>query len=1158
MEQPIDEKSFIAQPGTSDYIWVYAGNTYRTVTADKKLELPLKEDISTISWDFYKNDGHFFAQMILFVSYDRDQRQKFDFSKNVASICLALERNLTKFNELIKDPDSLQDQLKQMPSLIEQILTKNLNVTVIMTFHDPKKITNSLQTLPEDCSIYVKTKFVEDNEEEFKFETMYCYVLTNENEHKLFFLEKTITNGQPDIIEKEIECKNLGALRKMLGESIYKSGILPDLSETLFNLDGKTHRSNLKILTDFLSRDQTASSKVGLSYTTLVINKGKHKITAVNPLMPTSPASPIENETKNSESISYSIQHYKAGEVLLVQSHPDLLNEKNLLDRLEQKDEINVDDNYNDKENDSDVDDDVEQKSTEEIFCFNFTNIPTKLAFEAETLRQQAAKTWQPPITQAWLLLVSRLWAFQTALEDKNFKLSDPADPMYACLMLANLTNFGYLQKALNITQKSPDDQVEIENEHVTEIKTQWLRASEAKSRSKKSQTTTSWKKAFRFHNPEAKVPVEHGKAIRLLCVDPVGHATKLPSFQAMPIPPHNKKILESRSIRTSIDENYKNMISVCHPAASNDLLTADTIREYTYTDDQLSYNQDTIITAKLTVLYSPVFIEKDNWVGKKFASERDRILFKLSGDIFKGIEHFLQYSAESLPIIRTWITDILTNSSFSGVNASLLFCLNIKQGHYQCRFLVGVGNNMALAFEQGKSQPITKIGAMYEVDNVAVSLSSMNKPDKLSTEDLLTTLLNPSRIRHEECIQIAFVDDPFAEILFILGRRLIPEFYSPMPQKKSKLGLRTFIPDIKSLNIIEEKNSSPIKNLVNALQARHEESLGFITNPNMISAWNKLERLLRAKEEKAPIAKPFFPSISFSRVDHIIKEPSDSQHGSDNSGRSSYKEEEEEGIVNLKDLNGCADCGEFIGGVNAYIETLNSEIDTELKESKENDKLTELESEMVAKLWQAAINEEKDLPYDGQNDFAGMERFPEMNWNKIREKYFFYFQGVTDSIALFVPTPTIEQPQLIEHIHGLGQFYFYWLTANGKGSEAQEILTFSHLLCLLPDEKAILKNINGKLKTFEQRYLEKQAPKFWIQLIKLLIFLYLPEKAYLSQNPVNNLEQLKAKLTEFSGSSSQTTSRSSELRSQSFLTTLSKVFEQPSSDYPTILYLPF
>ncbi len=1106
MEQPIDEKSFIAKPGTSDYIWVYAGNTYRTVTADKKLELPLAEDMSTISWDIYKNNGQFFAQMILFVSFDRD-KPHVNFERIVEDICLTLEKNLTKFNELVKKFNMERDILKDELPITEQMLMDNLNVTVIITFHDPKMITNSLQKLPEDCSIYVKTKFIEEYEKDFEFKTTRCYVLTKEKGDNLFFLEKK-ENGFVEM--KEIKCKNLGFLRKSLGESVYKSGILPDFSQT--PASNGTCPSNLQILTDFLSRQQMAASKVSPSYTILIINKGKHKIIAVNPLIPNStPVYPIGKK----QTISFSIDHCKVGEVLLVQSHPGLLEEKNLLDHKD------------------------ESKRTKTISSFNFTHIPTQLAFEAETLRRQAAETWKPLIAHAWLLLVSRLWIFQTALEDESFKLSDPADPIYDCLMRANLTNFGWLQKALNITQKSPDDQVEIEKEHVTEIKRQWREV---------NSTMTCWKRPFRFHNPTA--PVELGTAVMVLGVDPVGHATKLTRFQAMPILPDNQKILANRSVRFVIDENYRTIISSCLPEASNPPLNADTIREYLYADDQFSSNHP--VTAKLTVLYSPVFIEKNGWI-EKFTSEREQILHILSSDIFNGIQNFLEYSNESLPKIRKWITEILTQSTFSAVNASLLFCLNIQKGDYQCRFLVGVGNNMALAFEKGESQPITKIGAMYEIQEVAVSLSSLKKPDKLGTGGIesLTSFLNPSRIRQEVCIQIAIVEDPSVEILLIPGRILTPESFMPMPGKESKLGIRTYTPDIKSLGIIEEKDSSPIKNMLAALMARRKKLLELITDKNMISAWNKLEKLSGVTEEKSQSGRSFFPEVDFdkalARITKSFKEPTEKLL--DSSSAQTFNEAEE-----LSELNYCSDCDEFISKVNEYFEPLNLEPDssTELDEAKEktgsiSNKLTDLESEVVTKLWQAAIHEEKDLPTFVDNDYANIVNTPEMNWNKIRNRYFLYFQGLTDSIALFVPTQTIEQPKLIEYIHGLGQFYFNTLNIANRGSEAQEILTFAHLLCLLPNEKAILKTINGKLNTFDQYYLDNLAPKFWIQLIKLLTFLYLP-KADLYENPANNLEQLQFKLIELSSTSSQTTSRSSELISQSFLTSLVRVLV-PSSD---------
>src|ERR1700738_2164411 len=72
MGNPLTEDKFFDSPGTSEFIRFYSSNTYRTITErpEKKSELSINQKMTTITWDFFKNNGDFIAQLITFISID--------------------------------------------------------------------------------------------------------------------------------------------------------------------------------------------------------------------------------------------------------------------------------------------------------------------------------------------------------------------------------------------------------------------------------------------------------------------------------------------------------------------------------------------------------------------------------------------------------------------------------------------------------------------------------------------------------------------------------------------------------------------------------------------------------------------------------------------------------------------------------------------------------------------------------------------------------------------------------------------------------------------------------------------------------------------------------------------------------------------------------
>ncbi len=1044
INQPLDTNSFVEQQGTSEFIKVYAGNTYRTVKTDKPMNLPLEEGVSTTTWDFYRKNGDYLGQMSLFVSLKQNSKGIKNFSKIFTQMSARLDARFPSiFNNSIKNGSDyyknfISNQLRDLSTTLACNITEILNITIVMNFFAAQQ---AIKSLPENCSIYVKDS--DSLEKNFIFHTKQCYVVTK---NELLHLKKD-SKSTEGFTKSVIECKNFDTLRKKLGKPTLSSGLIPNVPDSRIGFDTSS-KNNLQTIINFIPTNRRM---------TVIYNSGSHKI-RVNPLKPdeTKGLAPPLEETKEikhkTDTVSCIVKYFVENETLLIETSPFFSSEN--------KEE------------------------------FDFNNIKTQLISKAENMRQQATSTWQPSGAQAWLLLVSRLWVFQDGLEAKKFTHVGPIEPLYNLLHQASLNNLGKLIKALENTQTSSDDKVEIQAEHLLEIKNQWSTA----ERENKNQTL-NWRQAFRHQN--SKVAVEDGGPVRILAMQPVNHANKHSNFLAVPCTPTIKNVLDSRSVSFNFLDFSSAIVTSCQPSMIHNNVLSDTVREFFYEKNKYSgiyMDQSDQVSAKLTVVYSPIYKEYDGWA--QDAEENRELIFKaLSTKVFESINIFSEFwwnDTDHLYCIRERLAGILTQRPFNQIQSSLLFCLTVKTGHdYNKRFLVGIGSGVAIAYPKN-SPPIIKIYAMYDFNDVPVSLDSLDKPIGNESESL-TQFLYPST-RIQESLQIAIVKDPETEILLLSGRDFTHKSLKFIKTTKD-LDLYMYAPDIKALE--QDEKQSPIDKTIADLQPLRKELLKMTADPYMQSAWVKIKSLLEVKEVKndqIPLEEE--PQLVKSMT-NAFKKLTDTAVLSDSFssmfkkiGSLVMKEEEKQMLeetketldtsnmlkTKIKSVNECIHFEHFIEGCR------------ELAESKISFKLTQEEINAVKGLWHIAVDEAR--PFSKTEEDDSSEIF--ISWANIRKIYFPYFQGVNDSMVVFSPTSAIEPPKLFEYIYGLAQQNFNSSTQHNK-EEAKEILIFAHVLCSFQNESTILPHIRAKLESFNTRTLGDQSCDFWRRLEQLLIFKYAP-----------------------------------------------------------------
>ncbi len=1056
IEQPLDTKSFVEEQGTSEFIKVYAGNTYRTVKTDKPMELPLEEGISTTTWDFYKKNGDYFAQMSLFVSLNQNSKGLENFSEIFRGISVALEARFPSvFNNIKKTPDYYKDfltnLLKQILSYYKLDFTKTLNITVVMNFYETQK---SIKSLPDNCSIYVKDSL----EKDFVFHTNQCYVVTK---NELLHLKK-VSKPKEGFTKSVIECKNFEALKKKLGKSTFTSGFIPNVPESRIGSD-TSDNNNLRSIINFIPNN---------THKTFIYNLGSHMIHVFSPLKPdetiglTPPLKKAKEMKYETETASCTLKYFVENETLLIETSPFFLNEN------------------------------------KEVIDFN--KIKTQLVSKAENVRQQAVSTWQPLTAQAWLLLVSRLWLFQDGLEAEKFTSLDPVGPLYTCLYQASLKNINKLLKALNNTQSSADDKVEIKEEHLLEIKQQWDTAEQ------ENKNQINWRQAFRHKNSD--VAVENGGPVRVMAMQPVDHAIKLHNFLVVPFPPNIKKVLDSRSVSFDFLNVSNAIITSCKPSMIHNSVLSDTVCEFFYQKNNnfnMYTDESDRVSAKLTVVYSPIYTEHDGWAQE--AEKNRELIFKaLSTQIFENINIFLEYEPDYLTLIHERLGDILTQKPFNQIQASLLFCLTVKQGNSTMRFLAGIGSGVALVFPKNSS-PIIEIHAMYDSNDVPVSLDSLIKP--IGNESELLSMFLPSSIRIQKSLQLKVVKDPKAEILLLSGRDCTHKSLKPMESEKdSTLGFHSYTPDIKAFE--KDEKGNPIVETIKALQLLRKELLEIIANPQMQSAWGKIKALLEVKNDQVPVEEEMRLVKSMTNA---FKKLTNTTGLSDSLssmfkkvGSLVTKEDEKLTVVKeaknnrdpsnilttkIKSVNECIYVEKFIEGCQ------------ELAESKTSLKLTSDEIAAVRDLWRIAVDEAKPFAKQVEEDDSSEIL---ISWQNIRKKYFSYFQGVNDSMVVIAPTVTIEPPKLFEYIDGLAQQNLYSSSPSlHHQEEAKEILVFAHVLCSLQDDSTILSHIRAKFESFDTHVLGEQFCDFWRQLEQYLIYVYAPKLQVNRELHMNSLNEL-------------------------------------------------
>lgn len=953
--------------------------------------LPLDNAIKTITYDFFKNNGDFICQVILFISAEQDQKESRTSTKMSID---SLEQHIhTLMKPILNDyiADRRHDlELMFLNKFTAQITGLFQSITCVLTTVKPENIKNTRISLPKNCDV-----FLEDEKVSFtalRSGTDQCYVVTKD---KLFHYKK----GKPDtIVRQEIKLTqasfsklkdNLLTLKN--GHSL--DGFFPQSLEslslhTVINFLPPQHQP-VKLVTNNNSGKST--------YTTLVINQGKHVVRIIN------------SQGSFTQIDGHIIKNLQLNDIVQIESQPGLLN----IDKQE-----------------------IETKEKKyELIPAYFKEVKENLCTQAEAMRREAYKYWEAPTAKTWLFLISRLWAFQERLE--SGELQQPEDPTYELLRKASLTHFWPLTKALQNVQTLEVNAKEISEDDLTEIKKQWQEASTNEQKS--LPLTLTWQQAFK--NQHRNAPIQIGGEVRALAVMPINHAHKIRNFTAFPIP----RVLstQSKCVEHHFLKGQNIIILSLMPPASQTLSTLDAIREF------YCYNAYDPL-AKLTVLYSPRYIEEPGWQ-QDMQDVRDRILKSLAEQIFTNLDKFNSGLTEGL---RGFISTVLSRSPFKDVKANLLFCLSLPASTATHRYLIGVGNCMALTFRDNAVDDSNIIKALYDSEkDVPVLLNSLNKPDDPGK------LISGSHIRQSESIQIVYISGTEDDILLCSGRLIGPDLLDERSVAvTSKFKFREYYLNLQKLlseNKKEIKEGELINQVTQALQKNRRKFLDIIENPNMISAWKKLEHQLRERN----------PPLLDNDVSAKIK-------------------------LEVKNINSCSNVEKFIQLFNF----LKLKTDHSLATS-----LSIEESNMIRNLWQIATLEAKGL--------SGSQIT--LTWQQIRARYFIYFEGIKDFMAVFSPDLYFKRFSLSEHINALADQYFLPLQQAGKKEQILEIKAFNHAISSVDNDEKIYGLIYQKLKFIDQQGSLESG--FWMDLAKVLIFMFInvdssidyrldPEGFYLSE----------------------------------------------------------
>ncbi len=1039
MGKPLTEDIFFDSTGTSEFIRFYSSNTYRTITErpEKKSELSINQKMTTITWDFFKNNGDFLAQLITFISKDNGPLEKQFLESFKTEIGGLIEYILTSYI-LGKDDDIEKSFANNLTSFLDQLLSgqnKSINITSIFTTLRPEL---SESQLPKDCDVFLEND--QFTFQDFRTEANKCYVIKDD---KLKFVQREHNNSIFKS-EQDITCLDINKLRNTLSalNPQGKGGFFP------FNERKKILQIILKFVPAQDKSKIIKSQKAESAYSTVVINKGTHCIS-------------LKESTSFGTWISKlvplaTIQHYRKDDIIQIESHKGLLAEEKEISLVDQesKEKFKKDEKY-----------------FERLYP---TNLKSKLLAKAEEERRKIYQSWNNPQAKIWFLVISRLLFFQKRLEDSNFKPELlPEDPIYQRLREASLDSFWSFAKALEMTEIDESDV--ISKEGLEEIKDLW----EKESKDQK----LGWFEAFKKRYPGASL--HNGKEIGVLTVVPYNYVCQMRNFSAFPISTDVTKQLKTFNYQLSRDQNsiiFSEVPSILEPQ-----LTLDTIREFHYVVEGN-------FRAKLTVLYSPRFIEEKDWQ-QHMKDTCNLVLSSLAKKIFDNLYLFREENEADL---SAFITSVLSQGPYNEVNASILLCLTVPQSVGTRRYLVGVGNCLALSFKN--EQCTATIGARYSEKGAPILLNSLNKPDNPKA------LIPSSSIRKRESIRIIVMPDPRQKIFFI-PERITRKFLKPNPEFKSKLNFKEYDLDIeKLLSGTEIKDQKMIDNVIKALQNKRREFLDIIENPSMISAWNKIENWLRGQQFKSvekelkelekkkskqdPEDSQLTISNAWNKIGDLVRGlqfQSAENNPQELEEEASHQDLAEESsqltkFVSLRDkVDKCTTATDLIIALEDFSQ--------QYYEVKEDQALfSQDEGFMLGRLWSIAEIEPKGFPDSKHSEQVAL------TWTQVRGKYFLYFQGVKDLIAIANPSSSIGcRVELFQHVNAFAEQAFYPLQFAGKKQEALEIQTFKQIICAIGNDNHKIYNVlYQKLNFLDSNslniLLDLDLSGFWADLVTLLV----------------------------------------------------------------------
>lgn len=1000
MGTPFTEDAFFDSPGTSEFIRFYSSNTYRTITErpEKKSELSINQKMTTITWDFFKNNGDFIAQLITFISIDSHDPLTKGFLENFKTKIDGLMEYILILYISKKNDDIHKIFAENINFLLSEQNT-SISISCIFTMLRPELIESQL---PKDCDV-----FLENNQfsfEDLRSQAKKCYVITTDNKLKL-----VIRPNKGLISTQEIKCPRIKELKNAL--------LTLNLPTEEGFFPGNKRQQVLQNILKFVPAEDKSkiikSQKGESAYSTLVLTNGKHHITFKESTGPGSwITKPISLAT---------IQHYQKDDIIQIGSRDGLLLEEKKITLVDEKS--------------------IEEfKKDEKYFVRLYpTHLKSKLLAKAEEERIRIYQSWTQSTTKLWLSVISRLLVFQNRLQNPNFKPElQPEDPIYQRLREASLESFWSFTKALEMTEIDESDV--IPEKGLEEIKTLW--AGESKEQK------LGWFEAFKKRYPD--VPLHNGEEIGVVTVMPHNHICKTRSFSALPISTDVTKLLKTFNYQLSRGQDSVIFCKV--PSILTAQLTLDTIREF-------HYMRGGKFHAKLTVLFSPRYTEEEGWQ-QHMKNTCDLVLSSLAKKIFDYLHLF---TAETEGDLRPFIASVLSQSPYNEVKASLLLCMTVPYFSGTKRYLIGIGNCLALTFKDEQCQAV--IGARYAATGGPVLLNSLNKPDNPKA------LIPSSSVRKRESVQVVVITDSKKDVFLISGRAIAPGFLKQNPEFKSQLNFREYDLNIDALlRDTEVKDQKMVDYVLKALQNNRRKFLDLIENPLMISAWKKIEDLLRGQQ---------FKSVK-EKLENL-KKPESNQEPMDGDG-----EDEEVEDSQLSNFYSAADLVNKCDTAFDFIEELKDFSKQYYMMANEDQRLlTKDESSMVQSLWSMAVIEAQGFPDSKETEPV------QLTWPQVRGKYFPYFQGVKDLIAIANPSSSIGcHVGLFQHINALAEQAFYPLQSAGKKQEALEVQTFKQIICAIGnDNNKIYHVLYQKLKFFDSNnFLGFDLSGFWGDLMTLLV----------------------------------------------------------------------